>query len=84
MHALPKSLSVSGPELGKVSEWATGRYLLHCLSERGPELGKVSLELYPETMRPQTPWTHRRGGRRFLVRLSSELKVLKVLSRTLP
>ena len=31
------------------------------------------------TMRPQTPWTHRRGGRRFLVRLSSELKVLKVL-----
>ena len=30
-------------------------------------------------MRPQTPWTHRRGGRRFLVRISSELKVLKVL-----
>ena len=30
-------------------------------------------------MRPQAPWTHRRGGRRFLVRLSSELKVLKVL-----
>ena len=30
-------------------------------------------------MRPQTPRTHRTGGRRFLVRLSSELKVLKVL-----
>ena len=38
----------------------------------------------PETMRPQTPWTHRRGGRRFLVRLSSELKVLKVHSLPLP
>ena len=24
------------------------------------------------------PWTHRRGGRRFLVRISSELKVLKI------
>ena len=33
----------------------------------------------PETMRPQTPRTHRTGGRRFLVRISSELKVLKVL-----
>ena len=32
-------------------------------------------------MRPQTPWTHKRGGRRFLVRISSELKVLKVLGR---
>ena len=31
-------------------------------------------------MRPQTPRTHRTGGRRFLVRISSELKVLKVLT----
>ena len=29
-------------------------------------------------MRPQTPRTHRTGGRRFLVWISSELKVLKV------
>ena len=29
-------------------------------------------------MRPQTPRTHRTGGRRFPVRISSELKVLKV------
>ena len=34
-------------------------------------------------MRPQTPRTHRTGGRRFLVRISSELKVLKVLAEGL-
>ena len=38
----------------------------------------------PQTLGPQTPWTHRRGGRRFLVGFSSELKVLKVPTYSIP
>ena len=59
----------AGPEQLRQAGKQTGRH-----TDRRPQaltLSSVSVL--------RAPWTHRWGGRRFLVRISSELKVLKVL-----
>ena len=52
--------------------------VLKVLKVRGAPPGTTARSSCPQTIGPQTPRTHRTGGRCFSVGLSSELKVLKV------